>query len=133
MRSINLGFITGKKGLVSKQPCKPLMIRYPIPEGLMIDLNFYLRARAISTVAELLALYIWGHTEGFRCVYVDLPYTALEKLHIATAECKKALKAMIAEGLLEEMARDRYSMSVYISDPYTHSKAFTDRMLECYK
>jgi hypothetical protein len=84
----------------------------------MIDLQYYLTARRISSIAELVALHIWKQTGGLPCRYVDIPYKGFEYLRVTSAECKKALKALLDEGLIAEIERDRYHVSVYVADSY---------------
>jgi hypothetical protein len=117
MQELTLSYVRGTECFIAKNP-KIRYVKYPIPAGTMINLQYYLTARRISSIAELVALHIWKYTAGLPCRYVDIPYKGFEHLRVTSAECKKALKALLAEGVIVEIERDRYHMSVYVADSY---------------
>src|SRR5207237_743378 len=118
MQEITLRYIRGNECFVSKNP-KIRYIQYPVPVGTMINLQYYLTARGISQVAELVALHIWEHTDGLPCRYVDIPYNTFSPLRVTTTECKNALTSLLAEKVIDELERDRHHMSVSVADTYT--------------
>src|SRR5215813_11070901 len=118
MRELTLKFVKGKDGFASRDP-KARSVLYAVPLETNINFHYYYKARQISTVAEMVAVHIWKYTGGGQpCRYVDIPYKSFEGYHIASAECKKALKALLAEGLITEIWRDRDHMSVFVADEY---------------